>query len=231
MSNQGAVESRADITLKADGLRPAVQIAREHLELKCLLTYRRMLISTSRCSQGKACTLRARLQSRHEANALMSLDTGFGAGAYTTTYLNKTGAAAYLDTSVEFGVSGKASLKNVPKVSADTGLRTTASVTEPAQITSKKVSASGTGTLVAANALNFSTKYYDPSSASADSDGNVKETIALGALTHSSSDPLSAADMATYFNEEFKKLSLSMCGPQRIMKSEWKILIQPSAAC
>ena len=103
-------------------------------------------------------------------------------------------------------MSGKARLKNVPKVSADTGLRTTVSITEPAQITSKRVSASGTGTLVAANALNFSTKYYDPSSASADSDGNVKETIALGALTHSSSDPLSAADMATYFNEEFKKL-------------------------
>ena len=98
--------------------------------------------------------------STSEANALMSLDTGFRAGAYTTTYLNRTGAAAYLDTSVEFGVIGKASLKNVPNVSADTGLRTTVSITEPAQITSKRVSASGTGTLVAANALNFSTKYY-----------------------------------------------------------------------
>ncbi len=207
VSNQGAVKSRADITVKADGLRPAVQISSgtagaevsfdidkdgdQHIQV---LTREGVHIA------GTAAI------SASEANALMSLDTGFGAGAYTTTYLNKTGTAAYLDTGVEFGVSGKASLKNVPMVTADTGLRTTASVIETAQITSKKVSASGTGTLVAANALNFSTKYYDPSSASADSDGNVKETIALGALTHSSSDPLSAADMATYFNEEFKKL-------------------------
>ena len=207
VSNQGAVESRADITLKADGLRPAVQIAGGTLGAEVSFDIQKdadqhiqVLTREGVHIAGTAAI------STSEANALMSLDTGFGAGAYTTTYLNKTGAAAYLDTSVEFGVSGKASLKNVPKVSADTGLRTTVSISEPAQITSKKVSASGTGTLVAANALNFSTKYYDPSSASADSDGNVKETIALGALTHSSSDPLSAADMATYFNEEFKKL-------------------------
>ena len=207
VSNQGAVESRADITLKADGLRPAVQIARGTLGAEVSFDIQKdadqhiQVLTREGVHIAGTATI-----STSEANALMSLDTGFGAGAYTTTYLNKTGAAAYLDTSVEFGVSGKASLKNVPKVSADTGLRTTVSITEPAQITSKRVSASGTGTLVAANALNFSTKYYDPSSASADSDGNVKETIALGALTHSSSDPLSAADMATYFNEEFKKL-------------------------
>ena len=207
VSNQGAVESRADITLKADGLRPAVQIAGGTLGAEVSFDIQKdadqhiQVLTREGVHIAGTATI-----STSEANALMSLDTGFGAGAYTTTYLNKTGAAAYLDTSVEFGVSGKASLKNVPKVSADTGLRTTVSITEPAQITSKKVSASGTGTLVAANALNFSTKYYDPSSASADSDGNVKETIALGALTHSSSDPLSAADMATYFNEEFKKL-------------------------
>jgi len=207
VSNQEAVESRADITLKADGLRPAVQIARGTLGAEVSFDIQKdadqhiQVLTREGVHIAGTATI-----STSEANALMSLDTGFGAGAYTTTYLNKTGAAAYLDTSVEFGVSGKASLKNVPMVSADNGLRTTVSITEPAQITSKKVSASGTGTLVAANALNFSTKYYDPSSASADSDGNVKETIALGALTHSSSDPLSAADMATYFNEEFKKL-------------------------
>ena len=205
--NQGAVESRADITVKADGLRPAVQIARGTFGAEVSFDVQKdadqhiQVLTREGVHIAGTATI-----STSEANALMSLDTGFGAGAYTTTYLNKTGAAAYLDTTVEFGVSGKASLKNVPMVSADTGLRTTVSITEPAQITSKKVSASGTGTLVAANALNFSTKYYDPSSASADSDGNVKETIALGALTHSSSNPLSAADMATYFNEEFKKL-------------------------
>ena len=205
--NKGAVESRADITVKADGLRPAVQIARGTLGAEVSFDIKKdadqhiQVLTREGVHIAGTATI-----STSEANALMSLDTGFGAGAYTTTYLNKTGAAAYLDTSVEFGVSGKASVKNVPTVSADTGLRTTISVTEPAQITSKKVSASGTGTLVAANALNFSTKYYDPSSASADSDGNVKETIALGALTHSSSNPLSAADIATYFNEEFKKL-------------------------
>ena len=207
VSNRSAGESRADITVKADGLRPAVQISRGTVGAEVSFDIQKdadqhiQVLTKEGVHIAGTATI-----STSEANALMSLDTGFGAGAYTTTYLNRTGAAAYLDTSVEFGVSGKASLKNVPTVSADTRLRTTVSVTEPAQITSKKVSASGTGTLVAANALNFSTKYYDPSSSSADSAGNVKETIALGALTHSSSDPLSAADMATYFNEEFKKL-------------------------
>ena len=40
-----------------------------------------------------------------EANALMSLDSGFGEGSYSTTYLNQTGSAAYLDTTVRFGIS------------------------------------------------------------------------------------------------------------------------------
>ena len=207
VSNRGAGESRADITVKADGLRPAVQISRGTVGAEVSFDIQKDAVQHIQVLTKEGVHIAGTVAiSTSEANALMSFDTGFGAGAYTTTYLNRTGAAAYLDTSVEFGVSGKASSKNVPMVSVDTGLRTTTSVTEPAQITSKKVSASGTGTLVAANALNFSTKYYDPSSASADSDGNVKETIALGALTHSSSTPLSAADMASYFNEEFKKL-------------------------
>ena len=207
VSNRGAGESRADITVKADGLRPAVQISRGTVGAEVSFDIQKDAGQHIQVLTKEGVHIAGTVAiSTSEANALMSFDTGFGAGAYTTTYLNRTGAAAYLDTSVEFGVSGKASSKNVPMVSVDTGLRTTTSVTEPAQITSKKVSASGTGTLVAANALNFSTKYYDPSSASADSDGNVKETIALGALTHSSSTPLSAADMASYFNEEFKKL-------------------------
>ena len=65
------------------------------------------------------------------------------------------------------------------------------------------MSASGSGTLISANALNFSAKYYDPSNGAADADGNVTQTIALGALTESGT--MSAAKMATYFNE-FKKL-------------------------
>ena len=57
---------------------------------------------------------------------------------------------------------------------------------------------------VAANALDFSTKYYDPNNSSADADGNVTETISLGALTESGT--LSAKKMASYFNNEFKQL-------------------------
>ncbi|MDG2461189.1 MAG: flagellar hook-associated protein FlgK [Luminiphilus sp.] len=206
LSNKGETESRYDLTVKADGLRPAVQVAKGTVGSEILFDIAKdgdqhiQVLTKEGVHVAGTATL-----TTSEGNALISLDTGFGSGSYTTTYLNQTGTSAYLDTTVQFGVSGKAETVSVPVVNPDTGLRTTQSITEPALITSKKISASGTGTLVAANALNFTTKYYDPSNGSADADGNVSQTIALGALTEGGT--LSAAKMATYFNTEFKKLS------------------------
>ena len=82
-------------------------------------------------------------RSRQQANALMALDTGFGEGAYSSSYLNKIGSAAYLDTTVQFGVSGK--LKPLEStVNSDNGLRTTKDFVEAAA-SRQKVSATGTG--------------------------------------------------------------------------------------
>ena len=206
LSNKGKTESSYDLTVKADGLRPAVQVAKGTVGSEILFDIAKdgdqhiQVLTKEGVHVAGTATL-----SSSEGNALMSLDTGFGSGSYTTTYLNQTGTSAYLDTTVNFGASGKAETLSVPAVDSDTGLRTTKSITEPALITSKKISASGTGTLVAANALNFTAKYYDPSNGSADADGNVSQTIALGALTESGT--LSAAKMATYFNAEFQKLN------------------------
>ena len=206
LSNKGKTESSYDLTVKADGLRPAVQVAKGTVGSDILFDIAKdgdqhiQVLTKEGVHVAGTATLTS-----SEGNALMSLDTGFGSGSYTTTYLNQTGTSAYLDTTVNFGVSGKAETLSVPAVDSDTGLRTTKSITEPALITSKKISASGTGELVAANALNFTAKYYDPSNVSADADGNVSQTIALGALTESGT--LSAAKMATYFNAEFQKLN------------------------
>ena len=191
--------------MKADGLRPAVQIEKGTVGAEVFFDIpkdgdQQIQVLTK---EGVHVAGTSALTTP-EANALMSFDTGFGAGSYSSTYLNQAGTSAYLDTTVQFGVSGKSAVSTVPVVDPDTGLRTTTSVVEPAVITSKKVSASGSGTLISANALNFSAKYYDPSNGAADADGNVTQTIALGALTESGT--MSAAKMATYFNNEFKKL-------------------------
>ncbi len=203
--NKGSTELRRDVSLKTDSARPAVQIERGTVGAEVLFGIAKdadqhihVLTREGVHVAGTAALTTS------EANALMALDTGFGEGAYSSSYLNKIGSAAYLDTTVQFGVSGKTETTRVPTVNSDNGLRTTTDFVEPARISSKKVSATGTGTLVAANALNFSTKYYDPNNSSADADGNVTETISLGALTESGT--LSAKKMASYFNNEFKQL-------------------------
>ena len=206
LRNEGSTESRRDVSVKADSARPAVQIEKGTVGAEILFDIAKdgdqhihVLTKEGVHVAGTAALTTS------EANALMALDTGFGEGAYSSTYLNKTGSAAYLDTTVQFGVSGKSETVSVPTINPDNGLRTTKDFVEPARIASKKVSATGTGTLVAANAVNFSTKYYDPSNSAADADGNVSETISLGALTESGT--LSAKKLATYFNNEFKQLN------------------------
>ena len=147
-----------------------------------------------------------------QANNLMSFDSGFGTGGYSNTYLNKVGSAAYLDTAIEFGVRATEQQVKQRSVDPDTGILTETTVTEPAIFSSKPVSATSnssgsTQTLVAANAINFNHTYYDPADSNADTDGYVKGSIALGALTQANSTTVSAASMAEYFNGEFERLS------------------------
>ena len=213
LSNEGATQTRQDVTIKADGLRPAVQLAKGTLGAQVLFDIQagsdqqiQVLTREGVHVAGTASLTQA------EANALMSLDSGFGEGSYTTTYLNQTGAAAYLDTTIQFGTSNKARTVTNPSVDPETGLMTQVTTTEPAFIASKKVSATtnntaGAQTLVASGAINFSNTYYDPGDAAADANGYVDQSIALGALSLAAGETLSAAKMATFLNEEFKGLS------------------------
>jgi flagellar hook-associated protein FlgK len=213
LSNEGTTQTRKDVTIKADGLRPAVQLAKGTLGAQVIFD-----IQTGSDQQIQVLTREgvhvagtASLTAA-EANALMSLDSGFGEGSYSTTYLNQTGSAAYLDTTVKFGISNSAKTVTNPAVDPDTGLITQVTSTESAFIASKKVSATvnstaGAKTLVVAGAVNFSNTYYDPDDAAADADGYVEQSIALDALTLAAGETFSAAKMANYLNEEFKGLT------------------------
>ena len=139
LRNEGSTESRRDVFLKTDSARPVVQIERGTVGAEILFgiakdSDQRIQILTR---EGVHVAGTAALTTS-EANALMALDTGFGDGAYSDTYLNKNGSAAYLDTTVQFGVLGKSETTTVPTVNPDTGLRTTADLIEPARVTSKK---------------------------------------------------------------------------------------------
>ena len=213
LSNEGATQTRHDVTIKADGLRPAVQLAKGTLGAQVLFD-----IQTGSDQQIQVLTREGvhvagtASLTQAEANALMSLDSGFGEGSYSTTYLNKTGSAAYLDTTVRFGISDSAKTVTSPAVDPDTGLITQVTSIESATIASKKVSATvnstaGAQTLVAAGAVNFSNTYYDPDDAAADANGYVEQSIALDALTLAAGETFSAVKMASFFNEEFKGLT------------------------
>ena len=204
---------RQGATIAADGIRPAVQVERGTVGAKVQFDIEaggdqhiQVLTREGVHVAGTAALTNA------QANNLMSFDSGFGTGGYSNTYLNKVGSAAYLDTAIEFGVRATEQQVKQRSVDPDTGILTETTVTEQAAFSSKPVSATSnssgsTQTLVAANAINFNHTYYDPADSNADTDGYVKGSIALGALTLANSKTVSAASMAEYFNGEFERLS------------------------
>jgi flagellar hook-associated protein FlgK len=210
-STEGSFRKAA--TIAADGIRPAVQVAlgtvgaQVQFDIEAGGDQQIQVLTREGVHVAGTATL-----TNAQANNLMSLDSGFGAGGYSNTYLNKVGSAAYLDTAIEFGTRATEQQVKQRSVDPDTGILTETTVTEPAIFSSKPVSATsnssgGTQTLVAANAINFNHTYYDPADSNADSDGYVKGSIALGALTLANSKTVSAASMAEYFNSEFERLS------------------------
>jgi len=214
LSSNADKVTRADISIAADGMRPAVQIARgtqgaevafdiaatgdQHIQV---LTREGILVAGTETLTSSA------------ANNLMSLDSGFGAGGYSTTYRNQSGTAAYLDTEIKFGAQSKTQEVTRKSIDPDTGILNDSTVTVPALFVSKPVSPTAvTADLMTAGAINFNHSYYDPSDASADSDGYVEAEIALESLSLSrlglsSGERVSAAAMAQYFNGQFDRLS------------------------
>ena len=214
LSSNADKATSADISIAADGMRPAVQIARgtqgaevafdiaatgdQHIQV---LTREGILVAGTETLTSSA------------ANNLMSLDSGFGAGGYSTTYRNQSGTAAYLDTEIKFGAQSKAQEVTRKSIDPDTGILNDTTVTVPALFVSKPVSPTAvTADLMTAGAINFNHSYYDPSDASAGSDGYVEAEIALESLSLSrlglsSGERVSAAAMAQYFNGQFDRLS------------------------
>jgi flagellar hook-associated protein FlgK len=214
LSSNADKATRADISIAADGMRPAVQIARgtqgaevafdiaatgdQHIQV---LTREGILVAGTETLTSSA------------ANNLMSLDSGFGAGGYSTTYRNQSGTAAYLDTEIKFGAQSKAQVVTRKSIDPDTGILNDTTVTVPALFVSKPVSPTAvTADLMTAGAINFNHSYYDPSDSSAGSDGYVEAEIALESLSLnrlglSSGERVSAAAMAQYFNGQFDRLS------------------------
>ena len=204
---------RKAATIATDGIRPAVQVERGTVGAKVQFDIEaggdqhiQVLTREGVHVAGTAALTNA------QANNLMSLDSGFGAGGYSNTYLNQVGSASYLDTAIEFGTRSAEQQVTQRSVDPDTGILTETTITEPAIFSSKPVSATSNSsgsaqTLVATNAINFNHTYYDPADSNADSDGYVQGSIALGELSLANGETVSAAAMAEYFNSEFQQLS------------------------
>ena len=215
LTNEGETTSRKDVVVSADGLRPAVHVAKGTTGAQILFDIaadgdQQIQILTR---EGVHVAGTAAI-SVAEANNLMSVDNGFGDGGYSSTYLNGSGTNAYLDTEIKFGAVGKAEEVSRLAIDPDTGVMTQLTTVEPAQFSSKAVSPTSNSSgvsanLVTAGAINFSHTYYDPSDASADADGYVSASIALGALDLADGETVSARFMADYFNSQFDALGNS----------------------
>jgi len=214
--NEGTTQTRRDVTIKASGQRPAIQVAKGTLGAQVLFDIQsdsdQQIQVLTREGVHVASSTGASL-SLAEQTSLLMRENGFGEGMYSDLYLNKTDEDAYLDTTVRFGISNSAKTVTNPAVDPDTGLITQVTYTESAFIASKRVAAtvnssdSDPKTLVADGAVNFSNTYYDPGDATADANGYVEQTIALDALTLGPEETFSAAKMASYLNEEFRGLT------------------------
>ena len=138
LENDGDTTRREDVTISADGLRPAIQVAKGTqgaqilFDIGAVADQQIQVLTREGVHVAGTATLTAA-----EANNLMSLDTGFGDGGYNSTYLNQTGADAYLDTSIKFGAVGSAEEVKHLAVDPDTGvlteIATTRAVTLPNQ--------------------------------------------------------------------------------------------------
>ena len=209
-----------DVSIVADGFRPAVHISRDtagaQIKFDIAATGDQHIQILTREGVYVAGTEKLGMT---QVNSLMSLDSGFdGGGGFDDQYFNKTGTSAYLNTEIEFGTQSKAETVSRPYLDPDSGIINDVSVTDPAIMISKPVLPTEvTKTLIADAAINFSHTYYDPTDASANSEGYVEGKIALEALdlnalkildsSASSGDRISAADMAAYFNKQFERLS------------------------
>ena len=104
MTSGSEASFRKAATIATDGIRPAVQVERGTVGTKVQFDIEaggdqhiQVLTREGVHVAGTAALTNS------QANNLMSLDSGFGAGGYSNTYLNQIGSASYLDMAIEFG--------------------------------------------------------------------------------------------------------------------------------
>ena len=142
-----------------------------------------------------------------QANAMIASDTGFGDGAYSATYLNKSGSEAFLDTTIKFGIDVPVTTERLVNVDPETGSVSESSRLVAPALVSKPIvpTSNNTGSdevLIGSGDLNFKYQFVDASHVNADAGGLVTETFALGELSLASNGQLSARALAEYFNAE-----------------------------
>ena len=145
---------------------------------------------------------------------MIASDTGFGDGAYSASYLNKSGSEAFLDTTIRFGIEVPVTTERLVNVDPETGSISESSRLVAPALVSKPIvpTLNNTGsdeTLLGSGDLNFKYQFVDASHVNADADGLVTETFALGELSLASNGQLSARALAEYFNAELEAQGIS----------------------
>ena len=90
-----ATQTRQDVTIKRMDCAPPFSSPKARWVRKCSLIFKLAPTSKFRCSRERVYVAGTASLAQAEANALMSLDSGFGEGSYSTTYLNKTVARSF----------------------------------------------------------------------------------------------------------------------------------------
>ena len=96
---------RQDLTLSAGGRGPSLQVQRDasNVNVDFDVDYDAEQHFHVFTSEGVHLAGTETL-TLAQANAMIASDTGFGEGAYSASYLNKSGSEAFLDTTIRFGI-------------------------------------------------------------------------------------------------------------------------------
>ena len=206
---------RQDLTLNAGGRGPSLQIQRDasNVNVEFDVEYDAEQHFHVFTSEGVHLAGTETL-TLAQANAMIASDTGFGDGAYSASYLNKSGSEAFLGTTIKFGIDVPVTTERVVNVDPETGSVSESSRLVGPALVSKPIvpTSNNTGsneTLIGSGDLNFKYQFADASHVNADVDGLVTETFALGELTLASNGQLSARTLAEYFNAEFDAQGIS----------------------
>lgn len=206
---------RQDLTLSAGGRGPSLQIQRDasNVNVEFDVGYDAEQHFHVFTSEGVHLAGTETL-TLAQANAMIASDTGFGDGAYSASYLNKSGSEAFLDTTIRFGIEVPVTTERLVNVDPETGSISESSRLVAPTLVSKPIvpTSNNTGsdeTLIGSGDLNFKYQFIDASRVDADADGLVTETFALDELSLASNDQLSARALAEYFNAELDAQGIS----------------------